>query len=135
MKAPGNFLCTQKITLLSFLIVLGALSYFFYFNVDRADHAWDLLADGALLIDVRTPAEFAEGHLKGAQNFPIDEIRSNDKILAGEETASIVLYCTAGVRSGEAVRILRERGFEKVVNGGGYSALVYARPDSLEEAR
>jgi NADPH-dependent 2,4-dienoyl-CoA reductase/sulfur reductase-like enzyme/rhodanese-related sulfurtransferase len=74
---------------------------------------------GELLLDVRTPAEFARGSLPKALNIPLDELRQRLGEL--DPSRSIVVYCQVGVRGHTAVRILRESGFNNVKNlKGGY---------------
>lgn len=68
-----------------------------------------LLADGALLIDVRSPGEYADGHLPGAVNVPIDGFeRRVDELVA--ENRELVLYCAAGVRCNKAAVMLEKAG-------------------------
>ncbi len=75
------------------------------------DEARRLVADGALLVDVRSPREFANGHLPGAVNVPIDEFeRHVDELL--EPHRPLVLYCAAGVRCNKAAVHLEQAGAE-----------------------
>lgn len=68
-------------------------------------HQW--VADGALLLDVRTPAEFSIARLKGAVNIPIQVLASR----MGEITAdTVVVYCASGNRSQTATRLLEAQG-------------------------
>ncbi len=90
--------------------------------------AWDWIKSGALLVDVRTPAEFAEGHLAGARNIPLDQVRNRIAEFGPDRDARIVVYCRSGRRSGLARDALRELGFRQVLNGGGYDALQQAQP-------
>jgi phage shock protein E len=73
---------------------------------------------GALVVDVRTPAEFASGAYQGAINIPLDQV---EKRLAdfGARKHAIVVYCRTGNRSGQAKVILEKNGFSDVTNGGG----------------
>ena len=80
-----------------------------------------LIAQGAKIIDVRTPGEFAAGHLKGAVNIPLDQISSKMKTL--NKTETYVLCCRSGMRSGNATRVLKSAGFENVHNGGAWTTL------------
>lgn len=80
-----------------------------------------MIAQGAKVIDVRTPGEFASGHVKGAVNIPLDKIESKLNTLKKDET--YVLCCRSGMRSGNATRILKSAGFEKVYNGGSWMNL------------
>ncbi|MBX3274253.1 MAG: rhodanese-like domain-containing protein [Sandaracinaceae bacterium] len=77
-----------------------------------------LLAEGALLLDVRTPAEFAAGHLDGARNIPLGELASRAGEL-GDAGRDVVVYCASGMRSRSAQGLLRRRGFTKVHDLGG----------------
>ena len=78
---------------------------------------------GALLLDVRTPEEFAEGHVEGARNIPVDEVASRideiEKLAGGDRTRPIVVYCRSGRRAAKAKATLLEHGFTKVSNLGG----------------
>lgn len=85
------------------------------------------LAAGAAVIDVRTPDEFAEGHLERAINIPVEELAQRhaevDRHLAGDKTARLVLYCASGQRAGKAKQQLDAAGYKNVVNGGGLDDL------------
>jgi phage shock protein E len=73
------------------------------------------------LIDVRSPEEFSSGTVKGAANLPLGEIEK--KIDQLDRSKPIVLFCQGGNRSGHAVRMLKEKGFSEVYNGGGWRSL------------
>ena len=77
------------------------------------DEARRLIADGAMLIDVRSPKEFANGHLPGAVNAPIDSFEQHVGELL-DEHREMVLYCAAGVRCNKAAVMLREAGSSRV---------------------
>ena len=95
----------------------------------REEMAWREIDDGALLVDVRTPAEFAAGHLDGALNIPLDQIVDRKAELGSDLDRSIVLYCRTGHRSGLAEKALEGVGFTHLLNGGGYKDLVKVRDD------
>ena len=82
----------------------------------------------APVLDVRTPAEFAGGHLAGAANVDVMAPDFRQRIEAMDLPASgpVYLYCRSGNRSGTAANILRQMGHEGAVNIGGYDALVAA---------
>ncbi|MBI3201601.1 MAG: rhodanese-like domain-containing protein [Polyangiaceae bacterium] len=71
--------------------------------------AKQLVAEGATLLDVRSPSEFAEGHAPGAKNIPVDEVAAR----AGEldKSKPVVTYCAVGARSRVAAASLRASGF------------------------
>lgn len=87
--------------------------------------AW--IASGAAIIDVRTPDEFAEGHLDRAINIPVQELPQRvpdvERHLGGDKTARLVLYCASGQRAGKAKQQLDAAGYTNVVNGGGLDDL------------
>jgi NADPH-dependent 2,4-dienoyl-CoA reductase/sulfur reductase-like enzyme/rhodanese-related sulfurtransferase len=70
------------------------------------------------LVDVRTPEEFAHGHIPGAVNIPLDQLRSRLEELPRDQ--NIAVYCQVGQRGYLATRILLQAGFSAVNVGGGY---------------
>lgn len=106
------------------LIVIAVLAaaWFFLFRYGKAstDDAHRLVASGARLVDVRTPGEFAGGHLPGAINVPLDQLGARAGELKQGETP-IVVYCASGVRSGQAKRILASAGITDVHDLGAMS--------------
>lgn len=77
-----------------------------------------LIKDGAVIIDVRTPGEFAGGHVKGSINIPLDQISTKADTLKKQK--SIIVCCRSGNRSGQAKRILNAKGLTNVENGGSW---------------
>jgi rhodanese-related sulfurtransferase len=75
---------------------------------------------GAVILDVRTTGEFAQGHVKGAINIPLDRLQQQIKKLPKDKP--VVACCLSGGRSGSAVSILKAEGYE-AYNGGGWSSL------------
>ena len=67
-----------------------------------------------VLLDVRTPAEYAEGHVPGAINIPHTEIAARIGELAAARDRDLVVYCRSGVRAEQALASLREAGFERL---------------------
>ncbi|MEY2901117.1 MAG: hypothetical protein RLY89_223 [Bacteroidota bacterium] len=93
-------------------ILLDRLRVFYWDQVSQ-------LPETALLLDVRTIAEFEAGHIPTAINIPIDEIR--DRMQEIPTNRPIYIYCEAGLRGYLAQRILRLTGYENVANlSGGY---------------
>jgi phage shock protein E len=74
--------------------------------------------EDASVIDVRTPAEYAEEHYPGAVNIPVDKIQFQVDEIKNMK-APIVLYCKSGTRSAHALKILKENGLNEVYNVGG----------------
>jgi len=75
-----------------------------------------LLNQGALVIDVRTKAEFDGGHIIDAKHVPQDEIAQSAETLKRFREKVVIACCESGMRSGAAARVLRAQGFTKVVN-------------------
>lgn len=74
----------------------------------------------ALILDVRTPDEIAEGYLEGAQfvDFMADDFK--DKVELLDKAADYVVHCRSGNRSGQAIAIMADLGFTgELLNGGG----------------
>ena len=78
-----------------------------------------LLADGAVIVDVRTPEEFRTGAHPRSINIPIARFESGIDKLDPHKT--IVVCCASGARSGLAVGLLKKKGFEKVINAGPWT--------------
>ena len=81
--------------------------------------------DQTILLDVRTPKEFGDGHLPGAVNIPVDELRGR----LGELPAGklILAYCQVGMRGYIATRILLQKGFDVANLGGGFKTFLLFR--------
>ena len=77
-----------------------------------------LISNGATIVDVRTPAEFSRGHVKGSVNIPLDKLSGQSSKLKGK---TLILCCASGMRSGSAVSLLKSKGFETVYNGGSWT--------------
>lgn len=80
-------------------------------------------SDRGILIDVRTAAEFKEGHLGKAINIPHTEIAEKIGAFVTNKADRIVLYCRSGNRSGIAEGTLRAMGYTNIVNAGAYAKL------------
>jgi rhodanese-related sulfurtransferase len=97
--------------------------------------AWNLFADGggknavdplgatalinhedAVVLDVRSIAEFKDGHIVNAVNIPLNGLGNNLKQLEKHRDKPIVAVCRSGSRSNAACRLLRKQGFENVKN-------------------
>lgn len=81
-----------------------------------------LVKDGATIVDVRSKAEYAQGHIKGAKNIPLPNLSTNPNILKDKDKP-IITCCASGMRSGSAKNVLRSNGYTNVHNGGGWSSL------------
>ena len=87
-----------------------------------ADAAEGLLAsppDGLVVLDVRTPGEFAEGHIAGADNIDFYAANFPDLLAELDPNAPYFVYCRSGNRSGTTVGLMRDLGFTQVYELGG----------------
>mgnify|MGYP003610801277 CR=1 FL=1 len=80
------------------------------------------VASGGQLIDVRTPEEFASGHIDGAINLSLQEIEAGKLPTAAKDRA-VYVYCRSGNRSAQAVTILKQAGYANVIDLGAMSAV------------
>lgn len=96
---------------------MGLFSSIFGKSADFAQ----LVKDGAVILDVRTPGEYAGGHIKGSKNIPLQSIQQNLSKIPKDKV--IITCCASGMRSGSAKSILLSSGFKEVHNGGGWMSL------------
>ncbi|MCF6218580.1 MAG: rhodanese-like domain-containing protein [Gammaproteobacteria bacterium] len=119
-----------RITTISLLIIALLLSAGCSQVADNGStekQAWQLIDQGALLLDVRTPEEYQQGHLYNALLIPHDQLANRISELGGDKSRAIVLYCRSGGRAGKAEAVLREHGFTDVLNAGGYQDMMEAK--------
>ncbi len=74
------------------------------------------IAEGAFLVDVRTPGEFAQDQVRGSVNIPLDRVTA--ELAKFKNKKNIIVFCRSGNRSSQAKLILEQNGFTNVVNGG-----------------
>lgn len=86
----------------------------------KADFA-ELIADGAVILDVRTKGEYASGHVKNSMNIPLNELQG--KLSKLKRDKAIITCCASGMRSASAKSILKSNGFLAVHNGGSWTSL------------
>jgi len=80
----------------------------------------ELLNNGALLLDVRTRGEYSNGHVKNSKNIPLDELNRSLNQLDKEQ--HIIVVCESGMRSAQAVNLMKQNGFTNCQNGGSWSS-------------
>ncbi len=105
-----------KGTVFGIVSTLGLVSCVFAANPEVAQK----IKAGALIVDVRSAEEVAEGMYPGAQHIPVDQV---EKRMAefGAKDKPIVLYCKSGRRAGLAMETLKSKGYTNVTNAGGLS--------------
>lgn len=90
----------------------------------KSDQIKEAMATGAVVIDVRTPAEYNDGHVAGSLNIPLNQIEARVSMLKKKEK-TIILCCKSGGRAGQAKSILEKNGI-KCINGGSWGDVNYA---------
>ena len=100
--------------------MLGFIKKLFGSGVDLSKK----MSDGAIIVDVRSPGEYAGGHVKGSKNIPLDKI--SGKIEAIKKwNKPVITCCASGMRSGSAASILKNNGVE------AYNAGPWQKADKL----
>jgi len=77
------------------------------------------ITDDTLLIDVRTPLEYAQGHLAGSLNIPHEQVEDIASAIGDQKDRPVILFCRSGARSGMALGLLLQHGYTNLANGGG----------------
>lgn len=77
-----------------------------------------IIDEGAFMVDVRSPQEFAQGNVKGSVNIPLDSLHS--QLSKCEDKKNIIVFCRSGARSSQAKTFLEQNGFSNVINGGAW---------------
>lgn len=86
----------------------------------KIDYA-QLVKNGAVILDVRTKAEYQQGHIKGSMNVPLNNLSNHYSKL--DKNKTIITCCASGMRSAQAKNILKANGYTEVHNGGGWLSL------------
>lgn len=82
-----------------------------------------LVQHGAIIIDVRSKAEFQSGHIPGSKNIPVDQLAQQLHQLTNKQTP-IITCCASGMRSAAAKTLLKSKGYMEVYNGGSWGGLM-----------
>ncbi len=97
-------------------------------DIEAATKGWALIEEGALLIDVRSGSEFAEGHVPGSINIAHTKIDALVAAIGDDSGRNVVVYCRSGNRSGKAQAKLQDLGYTAIFNATGYDALLATQP-------
>lgn len=84
----------------------------------KGSEAKELVKKGALLLDVRTEAEYKAKHISQARNIPVADLAKRLGELPKKER-TIIVYCRSGARSARAQKLLKSKGYKTVYNLGG----------------
>lgn len=91
------------------------------FGLKTVDYK-QLMQEGAIIIDVRTPQEYDGGHIKGSKNLPLGEL-SNKLSHVSDKSKAYITVCASGMRSASAKSLMKRNGYQNVYNGGGWQSL------------
>ncbi len=106
-----------------YVVIGGVLIAFFLLkriSLVRVKPAQEWLEKGAKVIDVRSEAEFQQGHLPGALNLPLNRLREEICRHAPNKEQGLLLHCLSGGRSGLGKGMLKRMGYRHVFNLGSY---------------
>jgi len=92
------------------------------FGMTEAVDYKQMVANGAIILDVRTKEEYAGGHIKGSLNIPLQSLTAAS-IAKLDKQKPVITCCASGMRSASAKSMLKSQGFTEVHNGGGWYGL------------
>ena len=109
----------ERLIIFFSLILAAVASFGAVQNINVEEAAKIMKEPDAVILDVRTPEEYAQGYIERALLIPVNELDSRSgwwRKLPTDKTISIVVYCTVGVRSSKARKILKEHGYVNTYN-------------------
>lgn len=101
------------------LLLAGCSSSSSANNLSVTEFSTKAAEPGVITLDVRTPGEFAEGHIEGARLIDFQSGNFENEIAALDKNATYAVYCRSGNRSGQAVKVMQDAGFTNVFNMNG----------------
>lgn len=112
---------TKTIILVTSILAIIYASYKTY-QIMSLDKGLDKkIAEGAVILDVRTETEYKMGHIEGSINIPLSRLHADNIPL--DKSKIIITCCSHGLRSVKAVSLLKANGFTQVYNGGAWTDL------------
>ena len=99
---------------------MGFFDFFKQSNINQGIEEYKMTV-GAVLLDVRTPQEYQEGHIPESKNVPLQQL-DNIASVAKNKDIPLFVYCYSGSRSRQATGILQRMGYSKVNNIGSIAA-------------
>jgi len=103
----------------SVLLLAGCSSSTGAIDLGVSEFSTKVAEAGVITLDVRTPIEFAEGHIQGARLIDFQSGNFENEIAALDKNATYAVYCRSGNRSGQAVKVMQDAGFTSVFNMNG----------------
>ena len=99
---------------------MGIFDFFKHPDINQGVQEYKNAA-GTVLLDVRSPQEYREGHIPGSQNVPLQQLDKVEEVTENKDTV-LYVYCRSGARSRQAVSLLQAMGYTNVRNIGGIAA-------------
>jgi rhodanese-related sulfurtransferase len=111
----------KKVTALlaSVLLLAGCSSSSSAVDLNVSEFSNKVTEAGIITLDVRTPGEFNEGHIEGAQLIDFQSGNFENEIATLDKSKTYAVYCRSGSRSGQAVKIMSDAGFTNLYNLNG----------------
>ncbi len=103
----------------SVLLLAGCSSSSSAIDLSVTEFSGKVAEAGVITLDVRTPGEFAEGHIEGAQLIDFQSGNFENEISSLHQIATYAVDCRSGNRSGQAVKVMHDAGFHNVYNLNG----------------
>jgi rhodanese-related sulfurtransferase len=100
----------------SVLLLAGCSSSSSAVDLSVSEFSSKVTESGIITLDVRTPGEFNEGHIEGAQLIDFQSGNFENEIASLDKSKTYAVYCRSGSRSGEAVKVMRDAGFTNLYN-------------------
>jgi rhodanese-related sulfurtransferase len=91
------------------------------FKIKSVDYK-QLIKEGAVIIDVRSPQEFDSGHIRPSKNLPLPDL-PHRLMAVPDKNKTYITVCASGMRSASAKSLMKRNGYENVYNGGGWKSL------------
>jgi phage shock protein E len=103
----------------SVLLLAGCSSSSGTIDLSVTEFSAKTTESGVVILDVRTPGEFAEGYIEGARLIDFQSGNFENEIATLDKNATYAVYCRSGNRSGQAVKVMQDAGFANVFNMNG----------------
>jgi phage shock protein E len=103
----------------SALLLAGCSSSSSTLDLSVTEFSAKAAESGVVTLDVRTPAEFAEGYIEGARLIDFQSGNFENEIATLDKNVTYAVYCRSGNRSGQAVKVMQDAGFINVFNMNG----------------
>jgi rhodanese-related sulfurtransferase len=103
----------------SVVLLAGCSSSSSALDLGASEFSAKVAEAGVKTLDVRTPGEFMTGHIQGAQNIDFESGSFESQIESLDKNGTYAVYCRSGNRSGQAVKVMQDAGFENVYNLNG----------------